>query len=189
MAEEKLELKSPRITIAPSNEQDLWNSDWEIRLTKEPDKKIGTASFIGEKEMGTIPLTVDIEKEYRDQGYESEAITMMVNWAFHFGNIYEVRSQADREDDFRVRALKKSGFVFRSNEGRQEFYSIVKAKTAWTGLYLFIGIFLGLIFGLVFSHLLVGLIVGVVIGVSIGLSMDLAANKEREKVTGKNAMR
>lgn len=188
MAEEKLVLKSPVITITPSNEQDLWNADWNITLTKE-DKKIGTASFHGEKEMGTVPLSVNVDGEYADQDYEKEALAMMVDWAFHFRNIYEVKSETDREDDFRVRALKKTGFVYRSSEGRQESYSIIKPKTAWTGAYLFIGIFLGLIFGLVFSHLLVGMIVGVAIGVAIGLSMDVAANKEREKVTGKSLTR
>ena len=114
---------------------------------------------------------------------------MMVKWAFHFRNIYEVKTEADHEDDFGLKALKNSGFVFRTNEGRREFYSIVKPKTAWTGAYLFIGIFLGFIIGLVFSHLVVGMIIGVVIGVSIGLSMDMTANKERERVTGKSLTR
>ncbi|MBR6478610.1 MAG: hypothetical protein IKS85_09215 [Lachnospiraceae bacterium] len=85
----------------------------------------------------------------------------------------------------RLRTLKKNGFVYRDSEGRTEYYSRTKPKTAWTGLYLFLGIFLGFILGIVFAHIVTGMIAGIAIGVSIGLSMDLAANKEREKVTGK----
>lgn len=188
MAEQKIEVKSPKITIAPSIENELWNAPWNITLTADPEIRIGTASFVGEKEMGTVPLSVELSKEYREE-YETEVLSMMVKWAFHFRNIYEVKTEADHEDDYGLKALKNSGFVFRTNEGRREFYSIVKPKTAWTGAYLFIGIFLGFIIGLVFSHLVVGMIIGVVIGVSIGLSMDMTANKERERVTGKSLTR
>ena len=111
---------------------------------------------------------------------------MMVDWAFRFQNIYEVSAETDRENDKCVKALKKAGFVYREGEGRMEKYSITKPKTAWTGLYLFIGIALGLVLGIVFSHVITGLIAGVVIGVSFGASLDLAAKKEREKVTGKH---
>lgn len=189
MAENELAVKSPKITITPSDEQDLWEKDWNITLTKEPDQKIGTVSFRGDKALGTVPIHVELEQAYQNKGYGTECFGMMVAWLFHYGNIYEVKAETDRENDKCVKALKKNGFVMRNNEGRMETYSIMKPKTAWTGLYLFIGIFLGLILGIVISHVLVGMIIGVLIGVSIGLSMDMTANKAREKVTGKSLKR
>ena len=54
MAEQKIEVKSPKITIAPSIENELWNAPWNITLTADPEIRIGTASFVGEKEMGTL---------------------------------------------------------------------------------------------------------------------------------------
>ena len=186
MAESELTLKSPLIMITPSDEQDLWEKDWIITLAKEPEKKIGIVHFRGEKALGAVPFHVELEEEYQNKHYGTECIGMIVSWVFHFGNIYEIKAEADRENDKAIKALKKNGFILRSSEGRNEYYSVLKPKTAWTGLYLFIGIALGLILGIIISKLLVGMIVGVVIGVSIGLSMDSAANKEREKVTGKS---
>ena len=178
-------VKSPRITITASDDSDLWNKNWIISLTKD-EKKIGTFSFAGDKALGTIPIHIELDAEYRNQKYGREAIIMMVDWAFRFQNIYEITAETDRENDKCVKALKKAGFVFREGEGRMEKYSITKPKTAWTGLYLFIGIALGLVLGIVFSHIITGMIAGVVIGVSFGASLDLAAKKEREKVTGKH---
>ena len=178
-------IKSPKITITASDDADLWNADWIISLSKEEGKKIGRFSFAGEKVLGTVPIQIELDKEYQNQGYGTEAIIMMTNWAFHFPNVYEIKTETDRENDKYVKALKKAGFVYRSFEGRTEYYSLTKPKTAWTGLYLFLGVFFGLVLGVAVTTVVTGLIIGVVIGLIIGLSMDVAANKEREKVTGK----
>lgn len=183
--ERKHVVKSPKITIVATDDKDIWNADWNIYLTEDEEQKIGTFSFAGEKVLGTIPIHVQLDEQYRNKGYGTEAIAIMTAWAFHFKNIYEVKAETDRENDKCVKALKKNGFVYREFEGRTEYYSLTRPKTAWTGLYLFLGILLGFILGIVFSHIITGMIVGIVIGVSIGLSMDVAANKEREKVTGK----
>ena len=179
------EIISKKITIKASDDNDIWEQDWIISLTEE-NKPIGKLSFAGEKVLGTIPIHMELEEDYRNQGYGTMAFIMMVNWLFRFPNIYEVIAFTDRENDKCVRALKKAGFVYRSIEGRVETYSITRPQTAWTGLYLFLGIAVGLVIGIVINHVIIGTIVGIVIAVPIGMSMDLAAKKEREKVTGKS---
>ena len=181
-------VRSKKIIITASDDNDIWNADWIIALLGddgEAGEEIGKISFAGDKVLGTVPLHVEIKEAYQSKGYGTEAIALMTAWAFHFRNIYEVSADTDRENDKAVRALKRNGFVYRDFEGRVEHYSLTRPKTAWTGLYLFIGIFLGLILGIVLSHVVTGLIVGIVIGVPIGLSLDMKANKEREKITGK----
>lgn len=178
-------IKTPKVTIIASDDADLWNADWNIFLTGHEEEKIGTFSFSGEKVLGAVPINLELGEEYRNKGYGTEIVATMASWAFHFKNIYELKAVTDRENDKWVKVLKKNGFVYRDSEGRTEYYSRTKPKTAWTGLYLFLGIFLGFILGIVFAHIVTGMIAGIAIGVSIGLSMDLAANKEREKVTGK----
>lgn len=178
-------VKTPKVTIVASDDNDIWNADWHIHLTNG-NQRIGTFSFAGEKVLGTIPIHVELDEAFRNQGYGTEVIEAMTDWAFRFKNIYEITAVTDRENDKCVKALRKNDFVCRETEGRIETYSKTRPKTAWTGLYLFIGIFLGFIMGIVFAHVITGMIVGVVIGVSIGLSMDSAANKERQKVTGKS---
>ena len=181
---DKHEIKSPVLTIKATDDEDVWNKDWIISLTEE-EKPIGKLSFAGEKVLGTIPIQMELDEEYRNQGYGTRAFIMVVEWLFRFPNVYEVTAVTDRENDKCVKALKKAGFVYRSIDGRMETYSITKQQTAWTGLYLFIGIAIGLVIGIVIDHVIIGTLAGVVIAVPIGLSMDAAVRKERERVTGK----
>ena len=61
----------------------------------------------------------------------------------------------------------------------------MKQKTAWTGVYLIIGIVAGLVLGFVFNNGWAGLGVGVFVAVILGGSMDFKERKYRESVTGK----
>lgn len=182
-------LKSSRITIEPSDEKDLWNADWIISLTKGDGERIGKASFAGEKVRGTVPLTVELEEEYRNQGYGTEVICKMVDWAFRHPNVYEVKSETEHENDKAVKALEKAGFIYRESDQQTERYSVVKAKSNWLGIYLVIGICLGLVLGIVLSALQLGFVIGLVICVIIGAAMDNSEKRKREKVTGKNSLR
>ena len=149
-------LKSEKITITPSNEEDLWESDWVVAFRKGEKEQIGTASFAGEKILGAVPLQV------------------------------EVISQVEHENDKGVNALQKAGFVFRGNEGNVETYSILKAQTTWTGVYVAVGIVVGMILGLTLNNLWLGFAGGMISCLCIGTIMDYNAKKYRESVTGKS---
>lgn len=178
-------LKTEEITITPTNEEDLWESDWVIAFRRGEKEQIGTASFAGEKLLGAIPLRVELAQKYRNRGLGTQAIKMMVNWAFLHRNIYEVISQVEQENDKGVKALQKAGFVFRGHEGKVETYSIIKEKTVWTGVYAAVGIAVGMIMGLVLNNLWLGFAIGMVCCLFIGKTMDYNAQKYRESVTGK----
>lgn len=186
MSKKSFYLKSEIITITPSNEEDLWESDWIIAFRKGEKEQIGTASFAGEKLLGAIPLKVELAQKYRNRGLGTEVIKMMVNWAFLHKNIYEVVSRVEHENDKGVNALQKAGFVFRGKDGNVETYSIVKEKTAWTGIYVAVGIIMGLILGLVFNNAWLGFAIGFISCLCMGKILDYNALKYRESVTGKS---
>ncbi|MDE5589520.1 MAG: GNAT family N-acetyltransferase [Acetatifactor sp.] len=179
-------LKSDTFTITPSNMENLWEADWIIAFTKGEKEQLGTASFAGEKLLGTVPLNVELMPQYRNRGLGTEIIRMMVNWAFLHKNVFEVVSKVEHENDKGVNALQKAGFVFRGNEGKVETYSIIKSKTAWTGVYAVIGILVGLILGIVINSVWLGFAIGFGISLCIGAIMDGNALKYRESVTGKS---
>lgn len=181
-------LKSDTLTITPANREDLWESEWNIAFRKDDKEQLGTATFAGEKLLGTVPLHVELMPKYRNRGLGTEIIRMMVNWAFLHKNIFEVVSRVEHENDKGINALQKAGFVYRGiDEGKVETYSIIKAKTTWTGVYLVIGIFVGLLLGIVLNSLWVGFIIGIVASLCVGGIMDNKANKYREDITGKSA--
>ena len=183
--DKKYLLKSSKIVIEHSNEQDLWNADWIISFAKGEKHRIGKASFAGEKALGTVPLYVELEEEYQDQGYGTQVIRMMVDWAFRHPNVYEVKAEAEHENDKAVKALGKAGFVYRSEDKHIEQYSVTKNKSAWTGLYVMIGIFLGIFLGIVLSSPKLGMGIGLVVSVGIGIALDNGEKHRREQVTGK----
>lgn len=179
-------LKSETITITPSNRDDLWESDWIIAFRKGDKEQIGKVSFAGEKRLGSVPLNVELMPKYRNRGLGTEIIRMMVNWAFLHKNVFEVVSRVEHENDKGVNALRKAGFVFRGNEGKVETYSIIKEKTAWTGIYAVVGIVAGMILGIVINSVWLGFVVGFAASLCMGAIMDTNALKYRESVTGKS---
>ena len=178
-------LKSDTVTITPSNMENLWESDWIIAFRKGEKEQLGTATFAGEKLLGTVPLDVELMPKYRNRGLGTEIIRMMVNWAFLHKNVFEVVSKVEHENDKGVKALQKAGFVYRGIEEKVETYSIIKAKTAWTGAYAVVGILVGLLLGIVINSVWLGFGIGLCASLSIGAIMDSNASKYRESVTGK----
>ncbi len=179
-------LKTDTLTITPSNTEDLWGSDWIIAFRKGEKEQLGTATFAGVKRLGTVPLYVELLPQYRNRGLGTEIIRMLVNWAFLHRNIFEVVSRAEHENDKGVNALQKAGFVYRGSEGEVETYSIIKGKTAWTGVYVIVGILNGMLLGIVLNSLWLGFAIGIAASLCIGAVMDNNALKYRESVTGKS---
>lgn len=185
MAKNGYRLKSPKLFITPSNEADLWESDWIISFRDDDNKPIGTVSFAGEKANGTVPIRVELIEKYRNKGHGTDVLRMMVEWAFLHKNVYEVTAVCEHENDKAVHALGKAGFVFRDGKGGTEIYSVTKPKTTWMGAYLAIGIFIGLALGIVLNSAWVGLVIGLVVCLSTGAAMDAKAAKDRERIVGK----
>lgn len=179
-------IKTKDMVIEPIDEQDIWEGDWNIIIFNEINEpiQIGRASFAGVKEYGTVPIKVELKEEYRNKKYGTMAFKLLVSFAFGFKNIYEVKAVTDYDNDKCRYALEKAGFVHRSKEGQTETLSVIKPKTTWLGLYLYIGVVCGLVIGIVVANSWVGLALGIVIGLFMGGIMDTAAKKEREKVVG-----
>lgn len=182
----KYTIKTREYIIEPIDEENIWEGDWAITFKpKDEDPvKIGRATFAGEKMLGAIPIYVELDKEYQNKKHGTEVFKLLIGFAFGFGNIYEIKAETEVENDKARYALEKAGFVHRSTSHGIESFSITKPKTAWLGLYAYIGVLAGLALGIVVGSTWVGLIIGIVIGLGFGTSMDAAARKKREEVTG-----
>lgn len=185
MNEKKRTIKSTNLILSAENPQDPWNCKWIIFLKKMPDTKVGWISFEGERSLGTVSISIELEPLYRNRGLGTEAIKAFSDWGMSFSNVYEISAKCSPENDSYIYALEKSGFVIRNKTKEEEIYSIIKPKPSWTGLYIIIGIIIGFILGILFGNLYIGFITGVLICLLSGLVMEQNSKKEREKVTGK----
>lgn len=184
MKKGKYQIKSEIFTITPTDENDLWEKDWIIAFRKGDREIIGKASFAGEKQLGAIPLYVELLPRYRNQGYGRELIKLLVNWAFLYRNIFEVVVTVDRENDKAVNALERVGFVRREWSGKEETYSIIKEKSNWLGIYIMIGMVVGTLLGIAINYVPVGFCIGMLACILIGKSLDTGEKKYRESVVG-----
>ncbi|MDE5747218.1 MAG: hypothetical protein K2I21_06540 [Acetatifactor sp.] len=65
-------------------------------------EQLGTASFAGEKFLGAVPLNVELMPKYRNRGFCTEIIRMMVNWVcMHFKRL-----------DLYFVAMRENGDIF-----------------------------------------------------------------------------
>ena len=178
-------LKGTHVTIEPSDETKLWDEPWIIRCKTGEHEKYGWVSFAGEKEKGTVPISIELEKLYRNRGIGTEVLLLMTQWAFCHRHVYEIITESSTENDSYIHALEKAGYVYRAGDRHNETYSIIKQKNSWTGLYVLIGIVAGFIMGFLFSNLWVGMTLAILISVIMGASMEIKEKKERESVVGK----
>lgn len=177
-------IKTTEMLIAPMDDNDIWEGEWIITL-RDSQIPIGKATFKGPKALGAVPLTVELEERYQNKGYGTEVFKALVRFAFGYKNIYEITAKTDRDNDKCIYALEKAGFVYRKVEDHTEDYSIIKPKSAWLGLYLYIGLLIGLALVLVFGGSWVGLIIGLVLGITGGLVMENKEKRDRERVLGR----
>lgn len=182
-------VKTEKLLISPTNKEDLWNSPWSILLKEENKKQIGTVSFEGEKARGTVPITVELNEDFRNKGYGTEVFRAMVNWAFLHNDVYEVQAETEHENDKCVNALEKSGFVFRDNEGKKEFYSVTKPKSSWLGVYLVIGINVGLVLAILLNNTWSGMAIGMALCIYIGSYLDIVEAKKKAAIVGKKEVK
>ncbi|MCR5092878.1 MAG: GNAT family N-acetyltransferase [Lachnospiraceae bacterium] len=174
MGKLKFPLVTDHLLIRPTDEKRIWTEEWTISLKDRPEEPIGTLTFAGERVAGEMPIRVELKPEYRDQDYGSEVFYFMSRFVFRFRDLREITAVCEHENDLCVHALDKAGYVFREHNDGRDYYSMKKSKTAWTGLYVFIGFIAGLAMGVVFSNLWVGLLTGVIAGTIFGYVLDKA---------------
>ncbi|MCR4618288.1 MAG: GNAT family N-acetyltransferase [Lachnospiraceae bacterium] len=189
MEKGKFDYKSGNMLIRPTDENDVWNCKWDIFLIDSELTKIGWGSFEGNKESGTVPITIELLPLYRGRGNGSAAIKMFREWAFLHQSVYEVEAYVNKEDSAAISAFSKSGFIYREGksieQGGKERYSVTKQKSSWLGLYVVIGIVAGILIGIVVGSVWIGFGAAMLVAVAIGVTMDSREKKKRESVTGK----
>ncbi|MBR5117008.1 MAG: GNAT family N-acetyltransferase [Lachnospiraceae bacterium] len=170
-------LVTDHLILQPDNEEKIWSEPWSVRLKGGSQETIGMLSMAGAQIAGEVPIRVELEPAYRDQGYGREIFYFMAKFVFRFRNLKEISAVCEHENDRCVHALEKAGYVLREHKSGLDYYSMKKPKTAWTGLYLSVGVCAGLILGITFSNLWAGIVTGVLAGITLGILLDRREKK------------
>jgi ribosomal-protein-alanine N-acetyltransferase len=87
----------------------FWNTNWQIVL-KEENRAIGGACFKGfPNEKGEVEVGYGINQEYQNNGYMTEALKAMSEWAFGQQGVLHVIAETDKTNISSQRVLNKTG--------------------------------------------------------------------------------
>lgn len=178
MADLKFPLTTDHLKLQPLNEAELWKGQWSIIPIHGGTDPIGHFEFVGDRNKGELGISVELDENYRNQGYGEEVFYAIAQFVFRIRSINEINAVCDQDNHRCIHALEKAGYIRRDHKDHQYYYSKKKDKSAWTGLYLAIGMIAGMILGLAISNLWIGFGIGILAGFVIGRFLDARENSD-----------
>jgi len=161
-------------------EKQIWYTNWQIIYKKE-NKAIGSACFMNApNENYEVEVGYGINEEYRKNGYMTEALRAIVDWAFSQKGVYYVQAQTDEENCASKKVLEKCKFKQIGNDDEGLIWEKQKHSSSWLSLCMCLGLSIGIIIGMINNNATLGMCIGIAIGIAIGDSLD-AVNRNKRK--------
>lgn len=156
--------------------QRLWYACWLICL--KDGTPIGDLCLKGAPDNGDTEIGYGIDGAYRNQGYATEAVNGMADWAFAAdSSLFYLMAEAEPDNLASRRVPEKAGFTPIGNGSEGLLYHRKRPRTAWLSIYMCLFMGVGVCFGTIFDNLAIGLSLGTSIGVALGAMMDASEKK------------
>ena len=98
-------------------EQRNWYAIWIIEL--EDGTHIGELCFKGLDENGVAEIGYGIAERYQNQGFATEAVQAVVDWALKEPDVTVIEAEADANNIASQRVLEKCGFAPNGKMGEE----------------------------------------------------------------------
>lgn len=158
----------------------LWYTNWQIILRDE-NKAIGSIGFKGKPNARhEVEVGYGIYDAYQHQGYATEALKAITEWAFSKENVYYIQAKIELGNEASQTLLEKCGFKIICRNEDETLFEKEKPESFWMSTYMCIGIGTGMLFGSSFDQMPIGMCIGLSIGLCIGMALD-AKDKENRK--------
>lgn len=180
---EDLELKGAYKEMLAGCETDpenrLWYTAWKITLKNE-ETVIGDMCFKGPAKNYAVEIGYGILKEYEGNGYATEAVKAVVEWAFGNEDVHSVEAETAPDNQASQKILQKVGF--KPNGEGEEGPRFVKERepVSWLPIYMCFGVAIGTALGTATDNMGMCLSLGICIGLCIGAAMDASAKKRKK---------
>ena len=96
-----------------------WYAVWNIELNDESKALVGNLSFKGLEEDGILEIGYGTNSEYEGQGYMTEAVSAVVEWASVQDGVKLIEAETEENNFASKRVLQKSGFVPNGKTGEE----------------------------------------------------------------------
>ena len=94
-----------------------WYAIWMIELND--GTHIGELCFKGLDSNGIAEIGYGISEKYLNNGYATEAVKAVLEWAFNNPNITAIEAETDSENVASKRVLEKCGFIVNGKIGEE----------------------------------------------------------------------
>lgn len=101
-----------------------WSLWYLLSSRFDPPRVIGICGFKGKPDRaGSVEIGYSVLRQFRIQGYATEAVARLVTWAFSHQNVLEVAAETLPHLRQSIRVMEKNGFTFR---GPGSEYGVVR---------------------------------------------------------------
>lgn len=94
-----------------------WYTMWIIELYN--GVRIGDLCFKGLASSGIVEIGYGILEEYQGQGYATEAVKVVTDWAFQSSKVVAIEAETDAQNTASQRVLEKCGFIANGEWGNE----------------------------------------------------------------------
>lgn len=106
-------LKFLQLQLEKGKEQYGWWMYYIILTDEQSEAVIGTCGFKGLPDsVGCVEIGYSLLKKYQNQGYGTEAVKGLVDWAFSQSKVKLVKANTLPQLKASIQVLKKNGFLF-----------------------------------------------------------------------------
>lgn len=102
--------------VAHPNDR-LWYTNWQIQL-RSNGTSVGSLCFKGAPKNGAVEIGYGIDKPFQKQGYATEAVKGVMEWAFAQQGVYFVTAETEKENLASIQVLENNGFSY-AGEGAE----------------------------------------------------------------------
>ncbi|ORU00075.1 GCN5-related N-acetyltransferase [Anaerovibrio sp. JC8] len=97
--------------------QGEWYAIWLV--TRHDGVQVGNLSFKGLNEDGSVEIGYGIDAEFQGQGYATEAVNAVVDWAMKQDGVSRVEAETELDNIASQHVLAKCGFVLNGIMGEE----------------------------------------------------------------------
>lgn len=163
-------------------ENRVWYAPWGM-TRKDTQEYVGDLGFKGPVKKHAVEIGYGVLPEYEGQGYTTEAVQAMAQWAFQQKDVVFVEAETEPENKASQRVLEKCGFAPDGTTGEEGPRFVRESPlTNWTSTYMLFGIAIGISIGQMCGQMIWGLAPGISLGALAGALLDNAAKKKREEL-------
>ena len=161
-------------------ENRVWYAPWKMTL-KDSQESVGDICFKGPVKNHSVEIGYGVLPEHESNGYASEALQAMTQWAFSQKDVVFVEAETAPDNKASQRVLEKCGFVPDGTTGDEGPRFVLESPlTNWSPIYMLFGMSIGMAIGHFQDQVLWGMAIGMSLGVLAGVLLNNSAKKNRE---------